>query len=413
MRYADIAQASETCARRTAIVLGISIPVSTFVDNVFLLLILVLWLVTLPLNLKDLALSTRHSSVAMSALGLFLLIAAGTLYGPSPRAEALSVLGKYADLFFIPILATFFTTRHSRDRALLCLAIAIVLSLIVSHAARAGLLVGNPVLPRYPEYPGGFKFSVTHSIVMSLGAFLFSLLARDTVKLAKRVAFGVLALLCVHNVLFVVIGRTGYVVLATLVVYLVATNTRGRKGLLHAALAGVLVLSTAYFLSSNFRDRVLTAAVEFTDWRAGHDIADSSVGLRIEWYRTSFELIKENPLTGVGTGGFKQAYAETVAGTGAIVPSNPHNDYLLLTAQVGVLGLLLLIITYTALWRVSRELPTRLERDLARGLVLTMAIGGMFNSLLLDHTEGLLFAWLAALLLGGLGTNKASTEPVT
>jgi len=34
--------------------------------------------------------------------------------------------------------------------------------------------------------------------------------------------------------------------------------------------------------------------------------------------------------------------------------------------------------------------------------VLTIAIGCLFNSLLLDHTEGLLFAWLTALLHAGL-----------
>jgi len=31
-----------------------------------------------------------------------------------------------------------------------------------------------------------------------------------------------------------------------------------------------------------------------------------------------------------------------------------------------------------------------------------MAIGSLFNSLLLDHTEGLLFAWLTGVLFAGL-----------
>ena len=42
----------------------------------------------------------------------------------------------------------------------------------------------------------------------------------------------------------------------------------------------------------------------------------------------------------------------------------------------------------------------------ARGLVLAMASGCLFNSFLLDHTEGLAFAWMSALLFGGLAPNR-------
>jgi uncharacterized membrane protein YccC len=43
---------------------------------------------------------------------------------------------------------------------------------------------------------------------------------------------------------------------------------------------------------------------------------------------------------------------------------------------------------------------------LARGLVLTIAVGCLFNSLLLDHTEGLFFAWGLGVLFGGLGPGR-------
>jgi O-antigen ligase len=38
--------------------------------------------------------------------------------------------------------------------------------------------------------------------------------------------------------------------------------------------------------------------------------------------------------------------------------------------------------------------------------VLTMAIGCLFNSLLLDHTEGLLYAWLTGVLYAGLQSKR-------
>ncbi|MGH8698598.1 MAG: hypothetical protein ACREVS_19080, partial [Burkholderiales bacterium] len=53
-------------------------------------------------------------------------------------------------------------------------------------------------------------------------------------------------------------------------------------------------------------------------------------------------------------------------------------------------------------WRLAPRLPLPHEQVLARGVVLTIAVGCVFNSLLLDHTEGLFFAWGLGVLFGGL-----------
>lgn len=401
MRYTDVAAHSDTGARWLAILLGASIPISTFLDSVLLPLIFLLWLISLPGGFSHVARRLRENPVALSALGLFLVLAAGTMYGPAPPSQAFGTLVKYVDLMVLPVFAALFAARLDRERGLMCFTVAIILSLAVSYVVQAGLLIEAPLLPRHPKHPSGFKFSITHSVVIALGALLFGLLARESARAGERVGYAALALLCAHNVLFVVISRTGYLVLAALTVYFVVTNVRGRKGVLVAALAAAIVATAAYTSSASFRDRVVEAVAEFSDWQPG-SMAGTSVGLRLEWYRTSLEIIADRPLIGVGTGGFQPAYAAKRGRSAGPVPDNPHNDYLMLTVQVGVTGLVLLLTLYVALWRIAKRLPNRLERDLARGLVLTMAIGGAFNSFLLDHTEGLLFSWLAALLTGGL-----------
>jgi O-antigen ligase len=113
-------------------------------------------------------------------------------------------------------------------------------------------------------------------------------------------------------------------------------------------------------------------------------------------------VIADQPILGVGTGGFAAAYAKKVEGTGKVATQNPHNEFLLMWAQLGIAGLALLIWLFWWQWRLAADLPTRLESELARGLVVTMVIGCMFNSLLLDHTEGLFYAWLTGVLYGGL-----------
>jgi hypothetical protein len=56
---------------------------------------------------------------------------------------------------------------------------------------------------------------------------------------------------------------------------------------------------------------------------------------------------------------------------------------------------------------MAARLPTPADALLARGLVLTIMIGSLFNSLLIDHTESLLFSWGAGLLYAGLAAHRA------
>jgi O-antigen ligase len=82
---------------------------------------------------------------------------------------------------------------------------------------------------------------------------------------------------------------------------------------------------------------------------------------------------------------------------------HPHNEYLLMTAQLGIAGLVALLALFWVPWRLAPRLTLAHEGVLARGLVLTIAVGSLFNCLLLDHTEGLFFAWGLGVLFGGLG----------
>lgn len=59
---------------------------------------------------------------------------------------------------------------------------------------------------------------------------------------------------------------------------------------------------------------------------------------------------------------------------------------------------------YLVLFALSaRRIEHGLERHLAQGLVVTVAASSLANSYLLDHAEGLFFAWLAGLAYATLG----------
>jgi O-antigen ligase len=284
---------------------------------------------------------------------------------------------------------------------------AVMLSLVVSLLTVQGVLYLNPLLPLNTQgVPAGFKFSITHGLLAGFCAFGLALYAGHVNQRWARVVLIGLALIAVHNTLFIVISRTGYLVVAVLIAYLCIAHFRWR-GIAVAAILGVALFGVSYYGSSTFEERVDTAVSELHAWQPDK-AADTSVGMRMDFYRSSVNIIRQHPLFGSGTGSFPAIYEATVNNRHMEETSNPHNEYLLIAIQIGLVGLAGLLYLFYIQWRMAARL-TPLYRDLARGLVIVFIIGCLFNSLLLDHTEGLFFAWATGLCFAGLAPPSAKS----
>jgi O-antigen ligase len=275
-----------------------------------------------------------------------------------------------------------------------------VLAFVVAELNMLGLLQHIPLMPRSPVYPGGFKHSITHGLLAAFAAFVFTLLAQRQAGWPQRLLFAVLALVAVKNVFMIAISRTAYLLVALLAMYLFFVLL-GKRGLVIGCLVLAVLFSAVYGGLETFRDRVDKVAVETLRWRPDQPSRDS-VDLRLEYYRRSFELVREHPLLGSGTGSFPRVYEDAVKGTEMVRTTNPHNEYLLIAVQTGLLGLALLLHLFWRQLALAPRLASPLETHLARGLLITVATACLFNSFLLDHTEGLFYAWFTGLLYGGL-----------
>jgi O-antigen ligase len=400
MPWSRIAGAIDRLGRGAVIALGFSIPVSVAVDN--LLLATALACFVLRGNYRETFAFLAERRVLLAPAILFGLLALGTLYGPATADEAWQHLFKYDDLVLIPVLASFCREPATRRAALYAFCAAVVVTVLLSFALYTGALVRPPLLVHDEAYPVPFKHSLTHSIVVALGTYVFVQLAAAARSPAARLTWSALAVLAAANIMLAVPGRTGIVVLGALALYVGVARWRW-AGLARMAALLLLVLAAAYHASDRFHDRVARALDEFAREQPSTPAGPANaVGLRLEFYRNSLSIVRDHPVLGVGTGGFAPAYREKVQGSGMVLAVNPHNEYLLIAVQVGIVGLLELIAMLYMLWRRSAGLSAPLERELARGIVLTIAVGCAFNSLLLDHTEGLLFAWFTGVLYGGL-----------
>jgi len=389
---------SEDLARAFAVALGVSLPFAVSVDGVLLGLTVACWLASD--RYRERFARLRHHPVALMALGFVALLALGFAYGEQSRDDALHYFGKYADLAVLGLFVTLFGDPAWRRRAVLALAVGLALLVWLSYLVKLGVVPPNPWIRGTPQYPVVVKLSLTHGILVAFGAFLFAVLGMQAARGPVRTVWFALAAAAVVNVLFIVPGRTGYVVLAVLALYL-GYVWRRLIGLALFALGGVALVGVGVAASSTLQNRLVETAREVREWQPGV-AAQTAVGYRLEFYYNTLEIIRDRPVAGVGTGGFPRAYEKRVAGTGMAPSRNPHNEYLHLMAQLGIAGLVAALALFWVPWRLAPRLPEPHERLLARGLVLTIAVGCLFNSLLLDHTEGLLFAWGLGVLFGGL-----------
>lgn len=395
MSFASVAHYANRAACVSAVALGYSIPISVALDNWLLAAILVLFLASADYRKKFAIFGGNR--VALAALALFALLAIGILWGE--RDAGLTMLGKYLDLAFVPIFVILFRAENTRRHAWLALAAALVLTLVLSYLVWAGIFSSGGILRDEPGNPQVFKHYLAQNVLMAFGAFLFAHFALHAQSRRHRMLWAVLALLAAVNVMVIVKGRTGQLILVALALYFTYSAWRWRGALL--SVAGITVVVVALALGPTSASRMSRTLDEWRDWRPGQ-VTETATGLRLEFYQHGLAIVRDHPVIGVGTGGFAKAYAGRVAATELTPTTNPHSEYLNISIQLGVIGLATLLYLFYCEWRVAASLATTPERQLARGLVITFVIGCLFNSLLMDHTEGLLFAWASGLLFAGL-----------
>lgn len=392
-------------ATASAVLLGFSIPVSTGLDSVLLILLLLTALV--GWNLQYLSLIFQNP-VAKSALLLFGILFIGCFYGAPAVNTGIKVLTKYDDLILVALLIPIFTQSKMRLYGQYTFIFAMVLTLILSYLIWLGLFQHTPFFTnRLPENPVVFKLHITHGVLMGFSAFMFAVYAIH-IKGKMRWLMLSASILALCNVLLMTQGRTGYLIVIALAIYLIFAKLHWRSILLSIGLI-VIASTSTYLASPKIQSRISLAILEAQSWQPMQGNNEtSSIGTRMDYYTNTLKIIKKHPLFGVGTGGFETAYAHEIEGTAVAPSNNPHNQFLLFLAQIGLVGLTSFLFFLWAAWKSATKLSNPVETLLARGLLITIITGCFFNSLLLDHTEGLFFSWLCGLLFAGLPSRKES-----
>jgi len=402
--YEQVKTKAETGGQWAVIALGFSIPVSTAADNILIGLSVFLWV--LSNSYRERFSNMRDNPVALWAVVVFAMYLLGVTYSVADGKDILSAVEKSAYLLLIPLFMVFFREKKVRDLAMGGFLAVSALVLVLSYLLWLDLLPPMKFLKKWPEHPTVFKYHITHSFLMAFAAFLFALRARETPMTSNRVVWSLLFSLAVFNVFFMIPSRTGQLVLIVLLVYFFFGFFRWRGLFLSAvillfiAVAGLMTSSGSWYRGYEKLVR------EYAEWEPGRAQIGESAKLRLDFYGNSLGIIIENPVYGVGTGGFAKAYVAKAGPAAFVYTDNPHNEYLLVAVQFGLAGLGVWLFLFYREWMLAARLSSPFDRAFARGVVLAFLSAGLVSSTLFDHTERVFFVWLSAMLFASL--NKTS-----
>ena len=128
-------------------------------------------------------------------------------------------------------------------------------------------------------------------------------------------------------------GRRGHAVRERAAVERIA-RSKVARGALALALLATIVVGMVWLGGDSLADRVASVGEEAVS--AGG--VDSTRTGRKDIWAAAWEMFEDNPLTGVGIGGFWIAVSRYHRGSGESVPQQAHNDYLEALASGGVVG---------------------------------------------------------------------------
>ncbi len=371
--------------------LAFSLALSTSAISILAIVILLLWLVDGRFAEKFAEIFSNP--VVVAVLAFLTVLVLGLLWSPDVGA-GLEVIRARWKIALLPVFLTAIRPQGEKLYFNFFLA-GLTAAMCITFLAWFDLIHFGGLTPTH------LTRKTSHTVYNPLLAFGIYLVLHEAIwgvrKAGFRVALCVLAGVMIFN-MFITEGRAGQLVFFVLMVLLLFQVFHRNR--LQAVLAVCLLLpalfAAGYFFSPVFQQRVDTACTEISQFKEN---PDTSVGLRLLFWQNSLEIIRQHPWLGIGTGGFPIAYAWTnwAKSPWHIATDNPHNQYLLVAATLGIPGILTLMLIFVAMFRHAWLVDDRWQR-VRFAFPLFFLVIMLTESYLKVYETAFLFALFSAVL---------------
>lgn len=366
-----------------------SLFVSTSLMSVVEILLFLAVLISLFRHRKFWAEAVARQPMVIMGLIFAGVIILGVFYGVGSGPEKLDALKSWRKLLLLPMAAVLLTEALWKQRLAWILIGAAGIGLLLSYAGFIGLF-GSAIV---------FHNHATQGIFFAAAAFAAAALLwvpPQPLSKAMRLTLGAGVALLMVNIIFITPGRGGYLALLVLTVAAAWGMFRGWRRLWLTLLLPLLIMALLA-ISPAANQRLTVAVNDMLEYRQAEQYSD--MGIRMVMWGNTLQVIRERPLLGHGTGGLRTAYQRQVAGVPGwhgIVVDDPHNQFLKITAEHGLLGLLVFL---GLLWACFRQEAPPVYRLLGLGILLAWCATSLFSGHFSSWSEGrFLMIWVGGQL---------------
>jgi len=151
---------------------------------------------------------------------------------------------------------------------------------------------------------------------------------------------------------------------------------------------------TAYLFLLGLVISIIYQPFIFNRLSAQNNLEDISLNRRVKLLNQTYGIIGEKPLVGVGLGSYTSEIFQDYAGVSASENQPVHNLYLLITAELGLVGLAIFLFIVISVWRLAAQEGNYLFCS----LIIAFLVIGFFDHYLWTQYSGLIIFWLTLAL---------------
>ncbi|HIQ37997.1 MAG TPA: O-antigen ligase domain-containing protein [Desulfocapsa sulfexigens] len=386
----SLTQKAAIAASPLLILFAFALPLSTSAGSILAILLILAWITSGKMAEKfD---EILRNPVTIAVLIYILLHVLGLLWSED-LDWGFKILKKQWKLLLFPVFLTIAKKEHTKYY------MAAFIAAIFLKACKAYLVwLGVISLPPSSVFTTLGTTHVMYNPMLALACYILlqNLIFAANKPVHKILQTGLLIFLSCN--MFITAGRTGQIaffVLLAVILFQYFYKLSKAKLLLGLILLPLLITAT-YQCSTTFRGRVDLAITEIKEHKS-QEI--TSVGLRVWFYKNTIIVIKENWLTGVGTGDFPTEYAKInkIYSPTLLNTDNPHSQYLLILSQFGIVGFISLIsIFFSQLIMAFRQKDAL--TPLRQAFPIFFLVIMLAESYLMVYGTGFLFSLFSAFL---------------
>ncbi len=350
--------------------------------------------------------AVRDNPITTPALTMFALVVIGSTYSTGPIETILQSVNKYSKFLFLLLAISLLGEDRWRQRCWMAFSAAMLFTLICVFA---GLWVHIPWARAVTPSGWGsdhtiFKDYIAQGLLVSTFAAYAITRAFESARTYAKAAWILASLLSIVSILFLSVGRTGYVaIFAMLTVYAWTVSPKRLRLLaLVASAAFVLVGLWSSSLEHSRLGAVFSEAQTQLSSKGGINRlnGETSTGARLSMWAFSVEQIKERPLLGSGTGSYG-SLARASCGERPdcdVISVHPHNQFLFFGVELGLIGLFAFCsYLYVAAKASAALAPPR--QALLLSFLAIFVVDSLVHGALWLAVENHLFTFILALLM--------------